>query len=317
MEVKTMNRIDNILAIVDPTTMEQPAVNKAAHLAGKLGARLELFVCDTRASREARMAAHAREKPGAPFPGNLKALLESFAEPLRARGLDVTTETECADPLHAALVDRTRRTSAGLVVKDTHHHSLAKRTFMTNTDWNLIRSCPVPLLLTKAAAWRSTPRILAAVDPGHANDKPVALDRRILDCAALFARTLSGELHAVHAYLPVAIVAAATGGTPPMAVSISPEELAVEEAAKRKQVRELVADYGVDVARIHLELGGPAEWLPRVAQAQEADIVAMGAISRSGLKRAFIGNTAEDVLERLPCDALIVKPPDFAEAISC
>jgi len=41
----------------------------------------------------------------------------------------------------------------------------------------------------------------------------------------------------------------------------------------------------------------------------------MGAISRSGLKRIFIGSTAEDVLERLPCDALIVKPPDFASAL--
>lgn len=29
-------------------------------------------------------------------------------------------------------------------------------------------------------------------------------------------------------------------------------------------------------------------------------------------RRAFIGSTAEDVLEKLPCDALIVKTPDFA-----
>jgi universal stress protein E len=316
MGVKVMNRINNILAIVDPTTSEQPAVNKAARLAEKLGARLELFVCDTKASREARMAAHAREPSHQPFLASVKALLESLADPLRARGLDVTTETECADPLHAALVDRTKRTSADLVVKDTHHHSLAKRTFMTNTDWNLIRSCPVPLLLTKASPWRPAPRILAAVDPGHVNDKPVALDHRILEHAALFAKALGGDLHAVHAYLPLAIIAAATGGTPPMAVSVSPEEISIEEAAKRKQIRELVAGYGVDVARIHLELGGAAECLPRIAQTLEADVVAMGAISRSGLKRAFIGNTAEDVLERLPCDALIVKPPDFAEAMS-
>lgn len=41
----------------------------------------------------------------------------------------------------------------------------------------------------------------------------------------------------------------------------------------------------------------------------------MGAISRSGLQRAFLGSTAEDVLERLPCDALIVKPPDFSAVL--
>jgi universal stress protein E len=36
-------------------------------------------------------------------------------------------------------------------------------------------------------------------------------------------------------------------------------------------------------------------------------VMTMGAIARSGLKRIFVGSTAEDVLERLPCDALVVK----------
>jgi universal stress protein E len=42
-----------------------------------------------------------------------------------------------------------------------------------------------------------------------------------------------------------------------------------------------------------------------------AGIVVMGALSRSGLKRLFIGNTAEAVLDSLACDVLIVKPGRF------
>jgi universal stress protein E len=42
----------------------------------------------------------------------------------------------------------------------------------------------------------------------------------------------------------------------------------------------------------------------------------MGAVSRSGLKRVFIGNTAERVLDELPCDVLVVKPPSFKSAVS-
>jgi universal stress protein E len=37
----------------------------------------------------------------------------------------------------------------------------------------------------------------------------------------------------------------------------------------------------------------------------------MGAVSRSGLKRLFIGHTAERVIDRLKCDVLIVKPEGF------
>jgi universal stress protein E len=46
-----------------------------------------------------------------------------------------------------------------------------------------------------------------------------------------------------------------------------------------------------------------------------ADLVVMGAVSRSGLKRVFIGNTAERVLNDLPCDVLVVKPAHFEKGV--
>jgi hypothetical protein len=45
-------------------------------------------------------------------------------------------------------------------------------------------------------------------------------------------------------------------------------------------------------------------------------MVVMGAMSRSGLKRVFIGNTAERVLNDLPCDVLVVKPPRFHTGVN-
>ncbi|MDY6946794.1 MAG: universal stress protein, partial [Pseudomonadota bacterium] len=228
---------------------------------------------------------------------------------LRARGLDVTTETVSTDPLHVGLIDRVRHTRADLVVKDTHHHTLAQRTFLTNTDWLLIRNCPVPLLLTKAVPWAGTPRVLAAVDPGHVNDKPELLDHWIVEHASLLAQRLHGELHVLHVYVPMAIIGAATVASPSMAAAVTPEDLALEEQSRRKLVTALVSDYQVAPENIHLELGGPAQVLPIAAARLHADVMTMGAIARSGLKRIFVGSTAEDVLERLPCDALIVRMP--------
>ncbi len=310
-----MNPINNILVIVDPTAQEHPAVGKGALLARKLGARLELYVCDTKASREVRAAARAAKPGNRPSPVNLKGFLEGLAGTIRQNGVDVTTEVDSGDPLHVALIERARCTTAGLIIKDTHHHSLAQRTFLTNTDWELIRACPTPLLLTKPDAWASAPKICAAVDPGHANDKPAQLDNHIVEHAALLARKLEGQLHLLHVYLPVAILAATATGSPPLAISVSAEDLEHEASQKRAQLQDLVAEYRVAPANVHLEVGGPAAVLPRAAGDIRADIVAMGAVSRSGLKRIFIGSTAEDVLERLPCDALIVKSPDFAATL--
>ena len=309
-----MNPITRILAIVDPTADRHVGAAKAALLAEKFNARLELLACDTKASRELRLARHVRANPDKPFELNLKPMLEAIAQPLRKRGLDVTTELAFGNPLHVALVDRVQRTTADLVVKDTHHHSLAQRTLLTNTDWELIRNCPAPLLLAKPKAWAAQPRVFAAVDPGHVNDKPVVLDHRILEHSALMASKLGGELHVIHAYLPMTIVAAAAVSSPPMPV-ISADDLEVERDLRFTQVRALVSDYGVSAAHIHLETGGPYDVLPRFAETLHADIMVMGAISRSGVQRAFIGSTAEDVLERLSCDALVVKPPNFSELL--
>jgi universal stress protein E len=309
-----MNRICNILVIVDPTVSEHPAVARGAQLAQAFNARLELYACETKGSREARLASHVRTHSREPFVVDLKSMLETLAAPLRLEGLDVATETDCGDPLHAMLLDRAKRTSAELVIKDTHHHTLGQRTFLTNTDWQLIRGCPVPLLLVKPGPWASSPRIVAAIDPGHANDKPAMLDHCILQQAAALAKAVKGQVHVLHAYIPAAVLASATS-LPPIASTVSVEELAREDESKRKEIAALVSDYGVRSGNIHVSTGGTATVLPRAADAIKADVMVLGAISRSGLERVFIGSTAEDVLEQLPCDALIVKTPDFASLL--
>ena len=268
-----MNSIRNILVIVDPTAAQHPAIEKGALIAQKFAARMELYVCDTKASREARIAAHVRKHADQPFVVNVKSILEDLAAPLRARGgarprvailREQATDVECGDPLHIALIDRSVRTTADLIVKDTHHHSLAKRTFITNTDWQLIRACPVPLLLTKPTAWASSLRVFAAVDPGHVNDKPAVLDNRIMDYAAVMSKRLGGELHLVHVYLPAAIIAAANAGAAPIAMTVSAQELAKEDSQKREMLRDLIVEYRIQDENVHLKVGGPAAGLPQV-----------------------------------------------------
>lgn len=293
-----MDKIAAILAIIDPTAVDQPAAAKAEFLAARLGARIELLACETGESREHRAA-----KP-----------LEELAAPLRARGVEVATHEISGDPLHEKLLEWMAGADVDLVVKDTHHHSLASRLVITNTDRHLIRACKVPLLLTKRNPWATSPVLIAAVDPGHAQDRAAALDQRILDYAVCLASRLNGAVHAAHAYFPATIATAGAGGMPPI-VDVSVEALRAENALHRAEIAALSEKYGVSGDRLHVEAAVAAEYLPRLARDCHADIMVMGAISRSGLKRIFIGSTAERVLEALPCDALIVKPKDFAAAL--
>jgi universal stress protein E len=307
-----MIKTNNILAIVDPTASEHPAVEKAARLAERCKARLALFACETKESRAVRYAKHLQQGGSTDFIAHIRALVDALAEPLRKRGLEVTVDIGRGDPLHARVIEHALHSGADLVVKETHHHSLAKRTFMTNTDWHLIRGCTMPLLLTKEKPWASAPTIVAAVDPGHEHDKPVALDHRILEWSQGLRERLDGSVYAVHAYLPAVLIAEAASGVPVTMSPFTPQMIEDERKHVLRELKKLVAPYDVADANVKVELGVASEVLPRVASELGADIMVMGAISRSGLKRVFIGSTAERVLEHLPCDVLVVKPPEFS-----
>jgi universal stress protein E len=179
-----MNRISHILVVVDPSAVgRQAAVDKGAHLAKCLDASVELLICDIESARHADVARLYAYKPP-PSNTQLLDLLDALAAPMRARGIDVIVRTIYGKSLHDSLLDYIRGSNADLVVKDTHHHSLAKRTLLRNTDWHLARACPVPLLLTKKKAWGQPPVIMAAVDPNQANERAAALDLDILSGAA-------------------------------------------------------------------------------------------------------------------------------------
>ena len=159
-------------------------------------------------------------------------------------------------------------------------------------------------------------RIVAAVDPLHAHDEPAALDDAILDAARVVAGAVSAHLLLLHARAPWSDAARlsaklrrdpATGEGDPQALYRGKVEARVRELARRHYIR----DDSVFVVE-----GLAEQVVPAFARERSADIVVMGAVSRSLLKRILIGYTAERLLDALDCDLLIVKPPGFRAPVS-
>ncbi len=307
-----MKRVARILSVLDPTAQEQPALAKAARLAASSGAALELFVCDYEpALTDPRFFSSGRlEGLRKELLSSRQATLDWHATGLQKLGLTVTTTVRWDTPIHQGIVARVLETAPDLVVKDTHYHGPIRRTVLTNTDWNLIRSCPAPLLLAKAGEWRRPPRILAAVDPGHEGDAPAALDRELLNLGASLASSLAGELHIVHAFFPAELIAsAATMAAVPAIDGGTIVELLDQERARVSQVlAALAGEHGLATDRIQLRQGSAVEVLCDVAEALPADIVVLGAIARGRIREMLVGSTAERVLDRIASDILVVKP---------
>ncbi|MCM2311901.1 MAG: universal stress protein [Steroidobacteraceae bacterium] len=314
-----MKRLDRILAVLDPTSEAQPALAKAATLARRCGATLELFICDFDPSLSGHpffdtdRLRQLREE----FVSERLEYLEEAAEELRDEGLAVETHVHWDNPVYRGIVRRVEESSPDLVVKDTHYHTALRRALLTNTDWSLIRACPAPLLLARTVDWPESPRVLAALDPEHLGDKPAALDHDILEWSELLAARMGGEVHAVHAFFPAAMLAAtATLAGMPLASGMT--AVGIVEA-ERKRIGDVLAGiaaaHGVAPERVHLEQGAATEVLPRVARELGAALVVMGAVSRSRLQEVFLGSTAERVLDRIACDVWVAKPGDFSEKL--
>ncbi len=306
-----MKDVRHILAIVDPTATTQPAVAKSMQLARALRARVELFICDYRAGLETPQASGAR----ATLLEHRRSLLEDLAVQHRKSGIDVSVDAAFDNPLHEGLLKKIAQGHADLIVKDTHYHNLVRRTLITNTDWHLIRSCPLPLLLVKPTHWSSALRTLAAIDPGHTADKPPTLDSVICQWSGTLASAMNGDAYAVHMYFPGTLLAASGAATGmPMPVVTAAEQNSIEEErhARLKLAHEVAVPNGIPAENTRVVLGSATDLLNEEAERVRADIVVMGAVSRSRLQNLFVGNTAERVLDHLPCDILVVKPLDFS-----
>jgi universal stress protein E len=305
-----------LVAVKDPRASRLPAVRKAARLAAASGAELVLFHAIAEplyvggvdgtvatlydhppdAERRAREAQHAR--------------LERIARRLRRTGLKVAVSVAWDYPAFEAVIREACRIGAGLIVAEQHAGRHLAAALLQLNDWELLRRSPMPVLLVRRAGPYRRPIVLAAVDPDHTYAKPARLNQQILRLGAQVARSLGGSLHAAYAYVPLPLTAFSGG-------ALSDEEVGSLESraarVARAKLQRTVHAVEIPRSRQHILDRHPVDAIAQLAARLGSAIVVMGALSRSGMSRLLIGNTAERLLDRLGCDLLIVKPPGLVK----
>lgn len=304
-----------LVAVKDPRARSLPAVKKAAQLAHATGAALELFhsIADAVYIDALGMAKQSVTEFESRSRRHYLQRLESIAAPLRRQGLKVHSTAEWDYPIYEAIVRRAAATRADLIVAERHATRHVAPWLLRFTDWELLRLSTIPVLLVKSPRAYRRPVVLAAVDPSHAFAKPSRLDDEILRQALSLTDALRGTLHAVHAYVPMPIDMVAVEYNGP---DITERIEAHARAGARAGFDRVLRGTKIPRARRHLVGRHPINAIVEVARDVRSAIVVMGAISRSGMKRVFIGNTAERILDQLTCDVLVVKPPRFASHVA-
>lgn len=299
-----------ILAVVQADNPEQPALSRAIEIARKTGAEVHalLVVYDfsydmttmlTRSEREAMRDAVTKDRI-------------AWAEKNLTRydDYDVKVAVEWSDKRYEAITRYTINRQVDLVVKATRKHDDFASVLFTPTDWHLLRKCPAPVLLVKAHAWPEHGNIVAAVNVGTEDKEHAQLNDKLTGIAKDYAELLSGQVHLVNAY-PSA----------PLNIAIEIPDFNPEtyhNAVRNHHVQEMEnhsAKFGIGVANCHVVEGLPDIAIPKVTEQLDAELVVIGTVGRTGLSAAFLGNTAEHVIDNLNCDVLAVKPDGFTSPV--
>jgi universal stress protein E len=300
---------NTVLAIVETERFPLDVTKRAARIAQLFDSDLELVLSDPTIGflRSSFMLSVDSQQIGESVRQAQKEELQRLVDATSDFGINVHTSVVQDRPAYDAVIAKALEIEPRIVVKGTAYHSVAERAVFNFNDWQLIRKLDYPLWLVKQREWSSDPVIIAAVDPMHPDEEHSALTQATVDHAKAVAEKCNARFLLLHTYELLEEVSNwAKLQFKPMKVPM--HELEEKMRAEHgRQLDSLAAENAIDPDAIHMLPGRTHEILPGFARSENADLVVMGAVARSGLKRRIIGSTAEHVLDHVPCDILIAR----------
>lgn len=289
-----VDKLTSILAVIDPADETRHVVAKAMVLARHFRARVELFLCDSErayALRHAYAPTGVKEANRACITDGLQ-YLESIRRSI-AEDVTVTTHVATSSPLYEAIVRRVVEADPDLVIKSAAGHHPLQRFTLDANDWQLARTCPVPLMLTRGRPWSATGRFAAAVDISDAGNTTLA--RSILQTAGFLTLGCGGQLDVVYSESETADLDAA--------------------ARRRETLEHLVNEFRVGRESPYILQGRAEDTLADFAARRGYDVLVLGALTRRTALSALIGTLTSRLIDALDCDFVLVKPEEFVTPV--
>mgnify|MGYP001817771951 FL=1 len=310
-----MKRFKNILLVCDFDTKQHMTAERAVSLAKQNKAHLTVMTVVNDLSSDAHMAFtlmptqelhslvidYHREKVNA-------LAAEIIQQGVDARLLVVTGTT------FLEVIRQVLRDKHDLVILAAEGKRGVNDRLFGATSMHLMRKCPCPVWVVKRTQTRPYTRILAAVDPSIHDSTGGTINPLILQLASGMARMEAGELHVIHAWYLFGERYVRSSGMKEESVQ---EAKMLQKKQHKKRFDTLLGRADVTDLNPHLHLieGTPEECIPKLVLEQDIDLLVMGTVSRTGIAGFLIGNTAEEVLNRVDCSVLTLKPEGFVTPV--
>jgi universal stress protein E len=291
----------NLLVIADKTGGKNTALIRAVSLQQELGCKITLLgfcYVNIEAVDDEKLSKLSRNQLEKKLLSKRKLELTALLEKLGIDAKDVSIEVQWSKHIAQAVNAYCDNHKVDMVIKTTHHTGTV---LYTSTDWQLLRECPVPVMITARKSWKKKHRILAAVDFATTTKSKIALNHKIIELAQTLASGLGQEAHFVFAIT-----------VPQPLVDMDLIDAGKYGRNKRKKLQPTIdaycEQYGLSSDQLHIKTGEADKIIPGTASKLKSDLVITGTVGRRGIKGKLMGNTAESVLNRLHTDIIALKP---------
>ena len=300
-----MIKYRNILVVIDPNMEAQPALYRAAEVARlQDSATIKVFMSIYDFSYEITsiLSVEERDEMREGVVAQRRAWLEGLIQPYLDEGLDMTLKVVWHSRPSESILNEVNQHGHDLVIKSAHQHSLLESFIFTPLDWQLIRKCQLPVLLVKEHDWPADGNIVVALNFSSEPEQD-SLNQKLFKEANHVAKLVKANVHLVNAVpAPTVNIALEVPGFTP---EIYNEAILLHH---QSMMDEFAREHHVPSAQTHVIEGLPEDVLPEIAEQLDAELILLCSLGRTGWSAALIGNTAEQVVDSLHCDLLVLKP---------
>jgi nucleotide-binding universal stress UspA family protein len=198
----------------------------------------------------------------------------------------------------AVILHQAEEWLADLIVVGSHGQTSASGKLLGSVTDSVLRHAHCPVLVVRPC--KRTGRIVAGTD---FSDPSLPA----LRAAADESERTGAELIVVHSldlvWSPVAYPAMAFGGTP---IDASPQEIAKLSIAATERLEESLKRLNIRGEAV-VATGAAGTVILQIAAERNADLIVVGTIGRTGLRRALLGSVAETVVRDASCSVLVVR----------
>jgi len=203
-----------------------------------------------------------------------------------------------------------------LLIKEAEPRDGGGRGFKA-IDMELLRKCPCAAWLCRPIAHsRKHIQVAVAIDPESSEQAAENLSKRLLQLSRSLADSCSGKLHIIccwdyefESFLrDSALVKASDAEIAEVVLHTLHEH--------RVKLERMIKESGISGSHlVHHQRGRAEECIPALVNDEKIDILVMGTVARTGIPGFIIGNTAENVVQKLSCSLLALKPQGFVSPV--